>query len=253
VDEASWTGCKGAAALGTVLARAIDGGETRIAFACGHVRKVSVPDGSSLTPRGVFFEQRRAGEDRRKEMAPLSPLRLGIRALVWLPVLVVAGDAGSGGEAAPVTPPAPVAEAGAEAEEDDSWKAEIDRFLADYLPSAVGAAEPSKPGDPFEIELPELRVEAIFDEARRQRLLPDAWEILSDETKRQLLADRHLTALETKVLNRWILPWGIRPDAYLAEREERWRLERSVARNAEILRILEEVRPGTLAAPALRR
>jgi len=124
-------------------------------------------------------------------------------------------------------------------------------FLADYLPSVVieGPAL-NQPGDPIEIELPAIVVEAETDDARMEKRLPDRWEILSEEAKKEALAREHLTALETKVLNRWILWWGVRPEDYLLQREERERIQRQMDYNNDLLRTLEKVRPGVLDGEA---
>jgi len=188
-------------------------------------------------------------------------------AVVFLGIVgghVVAGADDVGVEesaAAPAeTPPSPDGEALAdeiakraaeESEGADDWKIEVDQFLADYLPSVVieGPAL-NQPGDPIEIELPAIVVEAETDDARTEKRLPDRWEILSEEAKKEALAREHLTALETKVLNRWILWWGVCPEDYLLQREERERIQRQMDYNNDLLRTLEKVRPGVLDGDA---
>lgn len=133
----------------------------------------------------------------------------------------------------------------AASDQDDAWKAEIDRFLADYLPTIV-VENPGNSGTEVEVELPILRVEAEVDDAREKKVLPDRWEILSEEAKKRALAYQHLTLLETKVLNRWILWWGIRPEDYVLMIEERERVQREMDNNRDLLKTLEKVRPGIL-------
>ena len=129
--------------------------------------------------------------------------------------------------------------------EDDDWKASVDQFLADYLPTVV-VANPTDEETAMEIELPDFLVEAEVDDARVKRQLPERWEILSQEAKKRALAYQKLTQFETQILNRWILPWGFSPQDYVLMREENERIQREMAENSSILKTLEQVRPGIL-------
>lgn len=123
----------------------------------------------------------------------------------------------------------------------EAWKTEVDAFLADYLPPVPEAQRKvTEPESPFVFDLPPI--EAIAPESEfpdADRFIKDPFTFMSPQAQALAAKDKHIGVLDDKVLNRWVLPFGLSPEQRALAIELRLREEKRTSDNRQLVKGIE--------------